>query len=188
MNAMTETIEIETPRDFADPTNLIHNRRLHEIREILVLTDLTVESRKAITYAVTVAQTWNAHLTLLHVYKEPHNLQYMRGSHVCEAIVGQRQYSKNALELLGEQAKKQYANCDTEFRDGTLCEEIANSVRDLQADLMIIGTHENRWFQRIAYGSDAEAIIRLAPCPVLVVREPNRDHQAGHRSATNRCH
>jgi universal stress protein A len=36
---------------------------------------------------------------------------------------------------------------------------------------MIIGTHSDKWFQRIAYGSDTGAIIRRATCPVLVLRE-----------------
>jgi nucleotide-binding universal stress UspA family protein len=172
---MSKTIDIEKARDFAYPTNLNHDRFFSGIREILVPTDLTGEGREAINYAVTLAQTWNAHLTLLHVYKEPYNLGYLRGPDTYDAIARHRHYTNHLLQLLGEEVREQYAKCSTEFREGTLCDEIVKAVKDLQADLMIIGTHPNKWLGRIAYGSDAEAIVRRAPCPVLVVREDDQD-------------
>ena len=54
--------------------------------------------------------------------------------------------------------------------------QIAKAANDLHADLMIIGTHGNKWLQRMAYGSEAEAIVRRASCPVWVVREYDNDH------------
>jgi hypothetical protein len=54
----------------------------------------------------------------------------------------------------------------------------------LQSDLLIIGTHVDKWFQRIAYGSDVAAIVRRAPCPVLVLHE--HDSQFGHLKCRGR--
>jgi universal stress protein C len=167
---MTETTEVEDMRNLAERRNSRHDRNFCGAREILVPTDLTVESRKAIAYAVSLAKTLNAHLTLLHIYKEPHRLEYMRGPDVCAARDRQRQYTENALELLGKQVKGEYANCSTEFREGTLCGELANAVKELPADLMVISTRGDKWFRRIAYACEADAIVRLSPCPVLVVR------------------
>ena len=167
---MTETTEVEDMRNLAEPRNSRHDRNFCGAREILVPTDLTVESGKAIAYAVGLAKTLNAHLTLLHIYKEPHSLEYMRGPDVCAARDRQRQYTENALELLGKQVKGEYADCSTEFREGTLCGELANAVKELPADLMVISTRGDKWFRRIAYACEADAIVRLSPCPVLVVR------------------
>ena len=50
-------------------------------------------------------------------------------------------------------------------------EEIAQLASDLEADLVIVGTHGRRGLSRILLGSVAEGVVRLAPCPVLVVRE-----------------
>jgi nucleotide-binding universal stress UspA family protein len=166
---MTERTEVEDVRNLAERRNSRQELNLCGVREILVPTDLTVESRKAIAYAASLAKTWNAHLTLLHVYKEPHSLEYMRGPNVCAARERQRQHTENALEVLGKWAKQVCANCSTEFREGALCDEIASSVRELHADLMVISTRGNKWFHRVAYGCDADAIVRLSPCPVLVV-------------------
>ncbi len=49
-------------------------------------------------------------------------------------------------------------------------EEIAQLAADLEADLVVVGTHGRRGFSRVMLGSVAEVVVRLAPCPVLVVR------------------
>ncbi|MEI9939106.1 MAG: universal stress protein [Pseudomonadota bacterium] len=48
--------------------------------------------------------------------------------------------------------------------------EIAQIAADVDADLVVVGTHGRRGIARLLLGSVAEAVVRLAPCPVLVVR------------------
>lgn len=48
--------------------------------------------------------------------------------------------------------------------------EIAKLAADVQADLVVVGTHGRRGLARLVLGSVAESAVRLAPCPVLVVR------------------
>lgn len=59
-------------------------------------------------------------------------------------------------------------------------EEIAQIAADLEADLVVVGTHGRRGIARWMLGSVAEAVVRLAPCPVLVVR-PKALPDAGPR-------
>lgn len=49
-------------------------------------------------------------------------------------------------------------------------EQIAQLAADLEADLVVVGTHGRRGMSRLLLGSVAETTMRLAPCPVLVVR------------------
>ena len=49
-------------------------------------------------------------------------------------------------------------------------EEIAQLAVDVEADLVIVGTHSRRGLARMILGSVAEATVRLAPCPVLVMK------------------
>lgn len=48
--------------------------------------------------------------------------------------------------------------------------EIAQLAADLEANLVVVGTHGRRAVARFFVGSVAEVVVRLSPCPVLVVR------------------
>jgi nucleotide-binding universal stress UspA family protein len=48
--------------------------------------------------------------------------------------------------------------------------QIAQLAADLEADLVVVGTASRRGISRLLLGSVAETVMRLAPCPVLVVR------------------
>lgn len=56
------------------------------------------------------------------------------------------------------------------IRFDAIASEIAQLAADLEADLVVVGTHGRRGLPRLLLGSTAETTTRLAPCPVLVVR------------------
>jgi nucleotide-binding universal stress UspA family protein len=140
-----------------------------KLERILVPTDLTNESERAVEYGIALAQRSAAQLTLLHVYKEPYAIGYIRGRHACVEVQNERKSSKKALKSVAEAVQKQYANCDFEFREGVPCEEIANTAKERDIDLIIISTHHYSWLMRLASGCDAKQILRHAPCPILVL-------------------
>ncbi|MEO6598931.1 MAG: universal stress protein [Polyangiaceae bacterium] len=47
---------------------------------------------------------------------------------------------------------------------------LAQLAADVEADLVVVGTHDWHGASRLLLGSVAEAVSRLAPCPVLIVR------------------
>ena len=49
--------------------------------------------------------------------------------------------------------------------------ELAALAEELDADLVVVGTHDRKGAMRLLLGSIAEQVVRLAPCGVLVVRE-----------------
>jgi nucleotide-binding universal stress UspA family protein len=57
-------------------------------------------------------------------------------------------------------------------------EEIARLASELDADLIVVGTHGRRGLSRLLLGSVAEGTVRLAPCPVLVVRPKTQPEAA----------
>jgi nucleotide-binding universal stress UspA family protein len=141
------------------------------IDRILVPTDLTPSSERAVEYGFVLARRFGAHLTLLHVYKEPYGIEFTRGPHVYEAVLAERMHFKKMLEAIGEEVKDHHPDCDTEFREGVACQEIVNTAKERNSDLIIISTHHYNWLKRLAYGCDAEEILRRAPCPILVLME-----------------
>jgi hypothetical protein len=48
---------------------------------------------------------------------------------------------------------------------------IVKAAESAGADLIVMGTHGRRGMGHLLLGSVAERVVRLAPCPVLTVRE-----------------
>lgn len=65
------------------------------------------------------------------------------------------------------------------FRRGAPSENIAQLAADLDADLIVVGSHGHRGLERLFLGSVAERVSRLARCPVWIVRP--KDHAAAGR-------
>ncbi len=84
-----------------------------------------------------------------------------------------------ASEALGKVWKEQHVEPsllrNTMVREGTPHREIAEAARELPADLIIIATKGRRGLARALLGSTTEKVVRFAPCPVLVVREKERE-------------
>jgi nucleotide-binding universal stress UspA family protein len=76
-----------------------------------------------------------------------------------------------ARDRLGKAADGRFPRIVPHLRVEVPAQEIAQLASDLEADLVVVGTHGRRGLSRVLLGSVAEAVVRLAPCPVLVVRK-----------------
>lgn len=56
---------------------------------------------------------------------------------------------------------------------GDPAEKITKLAAKVNADIVVLGTHGRTGIKRLLIGSVAEKVVRLAGCPVLVVREKN---------------
>jgi nucleotide-binding universal stress UspA family protein len=61
------------------------------------------------------------------------------------------------------------------FRRGSPAREVAQLAADLDADLVVVGSHGRSGAERLILGSVAEHVSRLARCPVWIVRPKNHD-------------
>jgi nucleotide-binding universal stress UspA family protein len=51
----------------------------------------------------------------------------------------------------------------------SIAQRILHAATEMKADLVVMGTHGRRGFQRLVLGSVAERFVRMATCPVLLV-------------------
>ena len=128
---------------------------------ILALTDFSHRSQAAVEYAVQLARSMHARLTLLHVLPPPSAFDYTMG--------GLEAANKLAEETTRIKAK--YGEIDSLFRTGLdLHDEIIKVAREIAADLLVVSTHGYTGWKHFLFGSDAAKIVKDAPCPILVVR------------------
>ena len=79
---------------------------------------------------------------------------------------------KTGLANLIERENLGRLNPRTEVRVGSPVAEIVAAAGDLKADLLCVGTHGRTGLAHLILGSQAERIIREAPCPVVTVKPP----------------
>lgn len=152
-----------------------------KMQNILVPTDFSEPSKKALRYAISFAGQFGARITLLHVV-EPMILPYEEYP-LRELILNDKGLVKAARETLRRLCHHERIDAfllqKGIVRLGSPSEEITNTARDLQVDLIIIATHGYTGLKHIFIGSTTERVVRHAPCPVLVVRENEREFVSG---------
>jgi nucleotide-binding universal stress UspA family protein len=62
---------------------------------------------------------------------------------------------------------------DKRIEVGDVASTVCRVAEDLEADVVVVGSHGRTGLGRLLLGSVSEHIVRHAPCPVLVVREPD---------------
>jgi universal stress protein A len=173
-NFITE--EIAQSRESRQKNNPVELER-HPIGlgHILAPTDLSSEGRKAVEYAVALAEQFNSQLTILHVYPPPHVNEFSPGAYDYSVADVSRQNAQIALDSLRSEIRNEYPRMDTLVRCGKPYEEIVAAAREMEVDLIVLSTHNYHWFSHLIHGSDAEGVLRHAPCPILIVRRTEQD-------------
>ena len=146
-------------------------------RRILVAVDGSATSDKALVAALEMASYSGGQsvIRLIHVLDE---LVYLPG---LDPYAGQFGSAIRAMREAGEKVladglaivRSAGVLGDTVLVDrlgAHLAETVAEHATQWNASLLVVGTHGRRGVGRMLMGSGAEQIIRLAPCPVLVVR------------------
>jgi universal stress protein A len=143
-----------------------------KVSRILVATDFSEHSRKALSYAIGFAAQFGAKLTLVHVV-EP--VLYPTDWMLPLPEIDFAQTRKFLIEQLKTFSKKSPVTAQPTVRYGQPAEEIVQVARERKIDLIVIGTHGHSGVKHLLIGSVAERVVRHAPCPVLTLRPDARD-------------
>ena len=141
---------------------------------IVVPTDFSDCSQEAWAMAKRVAAAPGSELVLTHVLTEVP--LYAEGilnvENARKVREGARKWAEAALEDWVGKARGEGLSARSALRTGVPHQEIVALAQDERADLIVIGTHGRGGINRALLGSVADRMVRLAPCPVLTVREP----------------
>lgn len=145
-------------------------------KTILFPTDFSHASDAALPHAEALAKQSSARLLVVHVEEPP--LAYGGG----ELYYGLPEPSSERILKMLEDVKPADPKVSFAHRltMGDPASEIVRIAADEGAEMIVLGTHGRTGMTRLLMGSVAEAIVRRAPCPVLVYRE-TADTLAGRR-------
>lgn len=138
--------------------------------KILVPLDFDPSSEAALERAIELARVTNAALHLLHVY--PTETTEVPSRRIALPIETHEQ-AREKLDAVAERTKRiMSGHVSSELAEGASERLIVQRATEGDYDLIAMGTHSRLGRVRALAGSVAEGVIRGAPCPVLVVHEP----------------
>jgi nucleotide-binding universal stress UspA family protein len=146
------------------------------VRHVLVPIDFSPYAELALDYAVALAQKLQARVTLLHVIQPPLVAGADMGTWPSPAFIDDLE--KAIMEdMAGYLARLTAAGLEAESTvvHGVPFQEILETAKARQVDLIIMGTHGRTGLPHVLLGSVAEKVVRSASCPVLVARQPTPD-------------
>ena len=152
-------------------------------KHILVPTDFSTESTRALKSAVQLAARYAATVTLVHVI-EPifyiHDFGYgpVRRQRPNERSI---RHARQRLRSLRRRHVDTALACKVVIKSGSAFDEIVKTAAELDSDLIVMPTRGFAHHLPGEIGSTAERVVRHAPCPVLTVRKTVR---LGKRSRT----
>jgi universal stress protein A len=149
------------------------------IQGVMVPVDFSKESILAAKFAVSLAEEYKTKLYVLHV-QEP--LPPSLRSHIADFEVFQGNLLEQIKEDLGKvipAAVKKRVSVEEVLEIGHPQHVIVDRAKELGVDVIVIATQGRTGLAHILLGSVAERVIRHAPCPVFVIRNPKDKYVYG---------
>jgi len=145
--------------------------------KILLPSDFSECSAEAARAARRLAEHFGSDLLVLHVMDEPAALDPMfRGDVPIELLRARMEaYCKGEMERFVASRLEGIPRVSTRFVSGVPYREILRVARETGTGLIVIGTHGRTGVEHVIFGSTAEKVVRLAPCPVLSVRQGGKE-------------
>ena len=146
-------------------------------RRILWPTDFSHLASAALPHAARLAGAGRAELVILHVLSPPAIMPVpdLSGAVWTRILESNRAAAQTRLKRLADQVRRRLPGIRVQ---GLLAEgqpeiEILRTARRLRCDAILLATHGRTGLAHVLIGSVAERVLRMAPCPVLIVRHPS---------------
>jgi nucleotide-binding universal stress UspA family protein len=144
------------------------------LKKILVATDFSEHSNKALLYGAELAAKFGAELHLLHAIETTPRM-HGEGAYVPpEMDVELENAAVKQLDHLNVTATSDL-KVVRKVQHGHPFVETIRYAKEKDISLIVLGTHGRGAIAHMLLGSVAEKVVRKAPCPVLTVRDNEHD-------------
>jgi nucleotide-binding universal stress UspA family protein len=141
---------------------------MSEFRRICCPIDFSESSRGALGIAARLARTHGAGLTVLYVTGK--HFPGEQGEILPRPHEDRRADTTILSEWTAEAERITGGTVGSVLLSAPVAEAIVGFARDVASDLIVMSSHGRTGVRRLVLGSVAEAVVRTAPCPVLIVR------------------
>jgi nucleotide-binding universal stress UspA family protein len=150
------------------------------MKKVLIALDYSPTAQRVAEAGYELAKAMNARTILLHVISDPmyySSLKYspimgfessssidiVQTDTVDQLRIGSHKYLEKAKQHLGNDA------IQAVVKNGDCVETILSTARELKADIIVMGTHSRRGFEKVLLGSIAENVLHKSLIPVFII-------------------
>lgn len=140
---------------------------------ILVPTDFSGPAAHALRYAAALGARFDAHLLVIYadLFVPPVDFTISAAGVFDVAREDLVEAAREQLQAFAETHVSAAMPYDVRVVVGTPIDAIVEQVRESGANLIVMGTHGRTGLRRLLFGSVTEAVLRVAPVPVIAVHE-----------------
>lgn len=141
-------------------------------KTILYATDFSESSDHAFQYAFSLAKQYQSKLAIIHVINEPVDLRGFYVPHISFDKL-EEEIEQGALKMMEKFCRENlpdYGNYESYVVPGIPYDEIIKKADEIDADLIVMGTHGRAGLDHVLFGSTAEKVVRKSAVPVMTIR------------------
>lgn len=150
-----------------------------KIEKVLIALDYDPTAQKVAETGFALAKAIGAEIILLHVISDPVN--YSSPGHVTimgfaghvemgpflDSADGLRKASQHFLDKAKDHLEDN--SIQTLVKEGDLAESILLAAKDLNVDILVMGSHSRKWLENIILGSVTEKVLRHITIPLFII-------------------
>jgi nucleotide-binding universal stress UspA family protein len=141
-----------------------------KIKTVMIALDYDETSQKVAETGFSLAKEMNAETVLLHVISESpvyySSYMYMRELKVdifSDLKKSTQEFLDKTKKHLGDESIK------TVFMEGFIADTILKTANELNADIIVMGSHSRKWLETIILGSAAKEVLNRTTIPLFIV-------------------
>jgi nucleotide-binding universal stress UspA family protein len=159
--------------------------KTNKMRKVMIALDYNPTAQKVAETGFSMAKAMNAEVILLHVISDPVYYSSTEYSPIMgftgnmdkvplqlDSVDG----LKNASQLFLDKSKHHLGDesIQTLVKEGDFAESILKAAKDLHADIIVMGSHSQKWLENIVMGSVTEKVLHHTSIPLFII--PTKKH------------
>ncbi len=140
------------------------------MKKILIALDYDDTSQKVAEVGFSMAQAMKAEAVLLHVVSEQ-PVYYDSYMYMTELRVDILEDLKKTTNNFLDKTKKHLGDASITglIKEGDIAQTILKTAKEINADIIVMGTHSRKWLESIIMGSQVEDVLKKTTIPLFVI-------------------
>lgn len=146
------------------------------MKKILIALDYDDTSQKVAEVGFSMAQAMKAEAVLLHVVSEQ-PVYYSSYMFMTELRVDILEDLKKTTQNFLDKTKNHLGDMtiNTLIKEGEIASTILKTANEINADIIVMGTHSRKWLESIIMGSEVEDVLKKITIPLFVIPTKKQD-------------